>query len=65
MSKDINYATLRHELDVLLEKLQSDDVEIDEALKLYERGVEITKQLENYLESAENTIQKIKSSLEA
>lgn len=65
MTKEVNYTQLSSELDELLAKLQSDDVDVDEALKLYERGIAITKQLEAYLKSAENKVTKIKASLEA
>ncbi len=44
------------ELDEVLESLNGDNVDVDEALKLYERGVVLTKQLTAYLEKAENTL---------
>lgn len=63
MTKQQDYAALSQELDSLLEKLQSEDMQVDEALSLYERGMEITKQLEKHLKHAENTVQKIKATL--
>lgn len=63
--KNIDYKTLNAELDELMTQLQSDDLDVDEALKLYERGMTITKQLESYLKKAENTIQKVKSDWES
>lgn len=60
-TKKNDYNTLNSELDDVLLKLQSDDVDIDEAVKLYERGVQLINELEAYLKSAENKISKIKA----
>lgn len=65
MAKEINYQELSAELDAVLLKLQSDDVSVNEALKLYERGMEITTQLEKYLQDAQNKVTKIRASLES
>jgi exodeoxyribonuclease VII small subunit len=51
-----SYRELMGELDEILESLNSEKVDVDEALKLYERGVALTKQLTTYLEKAENTL---------
>ncbi len=56
-----NYAGLSQELNEILTKLQSSDLDIDEAIKLYERGLNIANQLEKYLKTAENKITKLKS----
>lgn len=61
--KSFNYRELMQELDLVLVKLQSDDVDVDEALGLYERGVAITKQLEQYLKTAEHKVSKITAEL--
>lgn len=60
-NKNIDYKQLSSELDSVLDKLQAGDVDVDEAVKLYERGMEITEQLESYLKQAENTVTKIKA----
>lgn len=57
----INYQELSAELDEVVAKLQSEDIDVDAALTLYERGIAITKQLEIYLKTAENKVVKIKS----
>jgi exodeoxyribonuclease VII small subunit len=57
----INYQKLSNELDDILERLQSSGVDIDEAIKLYERGQKIVKELRSYLKTAENKITKVKS----
>lgn len=57
----INYQELSAELDEVVAKLQSEDIDVDAALTLYERGLAITKQLETYLKTAENKVVKIKA----
>jgi exodeoxyribonuclease VII small subunit len=55
-----DYQSLKTELDDVMAKLQRDDLDVDEALKLYERGLELAKQLEDYLKTAENTVRELK-----
>ncbi len=64
MTDTINYHELSSELDQILSRLQSEEVALDEAVQLYERGIAITKLLERYLRQAENKVQKIKAELE-
>jgi exodeoxyribonuclease VII small subunit len=64
MTKEINYQELSAELDTILSQLQADDFDIDEAIKLYERGIEISKQLEAYLKTAQNKVTKLKASFD-
>ena len=62
MAKDKqSYAELKSELDELLDALQRDDIGVDEALKTYERGMELVKELEKTLTDAENKITKLKA----
>lgn len=65
MTKEINYQIFSKELDDVLSRLQSEELPIDEAIKLYERGIEITKQLQAYLKQAENKVTKIRADLES
>ncbi len=58
------YQELNSELENILVKLQSDSLDIDEAVKLHERGTIIVKELEAYLKNAENKVAKIKASFE-
>lgn len=60
MASQINYQQLSDELDDILTTLQDKELDIDQATKLYERGNEIAKKLEQYLKTAENKISKIK-----
>lgn len=57
----IDYATLSEELENIMLRLQSDDVAVDEAISLYEQGLKLTKQLEDYLAKAQNTITKLQA----
>jgi exodeoxyribonuclease VII small subunit len=59
--KKSDYKSLNAELDEVLLKLQSEDLDVDTAVALYERGIEITKELERYLKEAENKVSKIKA----
>lgn len=55
-----NYQKLNDELDKILQLLQSGDLDVEEALINYERGMEIVKQIESYLKQSENKVTKIK-----
>lgn len=60
-----NYEQLKTELDSLLTELQRDDLDVDKALEHYRRGLELVKQLEKYLSTAENKVRDIKSSFDS
>jgi exodeoxyribonuclease VII small subunit len=55
------YSELKQELDEVLDVLQQDDISVDDALKNYERGMELVKQLEVTLKDAENKVTKLKN----
>lgn len=61
MAKQKDYKELSAELDDILAKLQSSDLDVDQAVKAFERGKEIAKQLETYLKQAETKIKKAAS----
>jgi exodeoxyribonuclease VII small subunit len=63
-TKKTDYAALQRELDEILSRLQSDDVDIDVAVGAYERGMEIVKELEVYLAVAENKVTKLQARFE-
>jgi exodeoxyribonuclease VII small subunit len=56
-----SYQELQAQLDEILARLQSDDVDVDTALKLYQEGQKLVKSLESRLTKAENTIRKLQS----
>jgi exodeoxyribonuclease VII small subunit len=64
-TKSVSYQKLSAELDTVLGKLQGSELDVDEAVKAYERGVEIVGQLEAYLKAAENKVTKIKASFDS
>lgn len=59
--KNDTYKQLSEELDEVLAKLQSEELDVDEAMTYYERGMEIVQQLEAQLKVAENKVTKIKA----
>ena len=62
--KKTDYRALQQELDVLLAKMQHDEVDIETAVQSYERGMVIVKELETHLKQAENTVTKLKAKFE-
>jgi exodeoxyribonuclease VII small subunit len=59
MADKPDYRALSAELDELLDKLQGGELTIDEAVPAYERGLQLVKELETYLKTAENTVKKL------
>lgn len=58
--KSEDYKTLKNELETLIENLQHNETDVNAALKGYERGLAIIKQLELYLQTSENKIKQLK-----
>ncbi|MDQ5971893.1 MAG: Exodeoxyribonuclease small subunit [Patescibacteria group bacterium] len=56
-----SYKTLQAQLDAVLTEMQSDDIDVERALELYADGQKILAELEAYLKTAENKVQKIKA----
>ena len=59
--KDVSafdYSKKQAELDRVLASLQDPDIQIDEATKMYDKGLELVGEIEAYLKQAENTITK-------
>jgi exodeoxyribonuclease VII small subunit len=61
MAKADSYRQLKEELDEVVIKLQGDDLDVEEALELYKKGQQLIKQLETYLETAENSVKELKA----
>jgi exodeoxyribonuclease VII small subunit len=59
----VDYQKLNQELETLLMELDSEQGDIDESIKKYQRGMEIVKLLEDYLKTAENKVKKVKAEL--
>ncbi len=60
MTNKKTYREIQSELDEVLSELQSGELDIDDALKKYERGSHLLKELERQLKMAENKITQIK-----
>lgn len=58
----LSFRHLSDQLDEVLAKLQSDDIDVDEALALHEQGSKLVAQLEQRLQAAEHTVKKLKTS---
>jgi exodeoxyribonuclease VII small subunit len=65
MTKKADYQSLSTELDDVIGRLQNDDISVDEAVKCYERGMALVKELQLYLKDGENKVQKIKTDFDA
>ncbi|MEK7594811.1 MAG: exodeoxyribonuclease VII small subunit [Patescibacteria group bacterium] len=57
------YQDLKTELDDVMSELSREDLDIDKALQYYQRGIELVKQLETYLKTAENKVQELQATL--
>lgn len=62
-SKDenISYQAISTELEAILLELQENELDIELAVKRYERGLELIATLETYLKTAENNVTKLKA----
>jgi exodeoxyribonuclease VII small subunit len=60
-SAQLNYEQLKTELDKIMVELQNEDLDVDAALKHYQRGLELVQKLEKYLETAENQVRELKA----
>lgn len=47
------------ELEGLVEKLESGDLSLDESLKQFKRGVELTRHCQGVLEDAQQTVEQL------
>ena len=53
------YQQMSDELDGLIEWFEGDKVSLDEAVDKYEQAMELLKDMEDFLRSAENKVKKI------
>ena len=60
-----SYQALATELDDILVELQQTDLDVDVAVKKYERGLTVIKELEQYLGEAENRVSELKAKFKA
>ena len=63
-STDKSYESLNTELENIMLQLQDESLDIDLALKHYQRGLELVKSLEDYLKNSENKINELKAAFD-
>ena len=62
---EMNFEEALQELEIIIEKLESGEVPLEETITLYDRGSELKKHCELKLQSAEEKIQRISLSQKA
>ena len=65
MTEQNDFAAGLKELEEITEWFESENVELDQGLKKFERGVELVAQLRQQLQVAENRVKEIKQKFEA
>ncbi len=55
-----NFTKSYQEIEEINEWFQGEDIDLDEALKKYERGLELVEKCKNRLKEAENKFEEIK-----
>jgi len=53
------------ELDTIVSKMESGELSLDESLKLFEKGVKLTRECQKTLAEAEAKIEKLMSSIDS
>ncbi|HEV7453927.1 MAG TPA: exodeoxyribonuclease VII small subunit [Candidatus Saccharimonadales bacterium] len=56
-----NYQEISEQLEAILARLQQPDIQVDDAVRLYEQGLALADALEKHLQLAENTITRLKA----
>lgn len=59
MAKTQKFEDKMNRLSEIVEKLENDKTEIDEAIKFYEEGLALSKELQDHLKVFEDKIKKI------
>ena len=59
VNKSTDYKELSEKLAEIITWFESDEVDLDSAVKKYEEAVVLMTQMQNYLDTAENKIKKI------
>jgi exodeoxyribonuclease VII small subunit len=61
----INYTELSKELAEVMARLEQGDLDVDQAVQTYDRGLQIVEMLEAHLLEAENIVIKLKAQADA
>lgn len=56
MSKELNFEEIMIKLEEITNKLEKDDLDLDESVALFEEGMKLSKQANEKLENAEKRI---------
>lgn len=59
MSNTKSFESSIKELDTIVEKMESGELSLDESLKLFEKGVKLTRSCQKTLSDAEQKIEKL------
>jgi len=55
-----DYRSTSNQLEKILAEMESGDLDVDQAIKYYQAGMDLVKELEKQLKLAENKITKVK-----
>ena len=64
MANDKTYRQLNDELAEIMAWFESEQVDLDVAVQKYEHAMKLLKQMQDYLQTAENKIKKISANFE-
>lgn len=64
-NKKINFAQLFKELEEITAWFEREEVDLEEGLKKFERGLELAKVLKDHLKKVENKVNEIKAKFES
>ena len=56
MEKDLNFEETMKELEEVVQKLETGELNLDDSIKEFEKGMELSKNASKYLEEAEKKI---------
>ena len=57
MSKQADFEKSIAELETLVTRMESGETDLDESLKLFKRGIELTRQCQQLLDNAQQTVE--------
>lgn len=60
-TKPLNFEEAMAELEAISKWFESSDVDLDEGVKKFERGMELAAQLKDHLAEIENKVEKVKA----
>ncbi len=54
--KDLNFEETMQELENIVQELEKGNLNLDDSIKKFEKGMDLSKKISNYLEEAEKKI---------